>query len=109
MPAKRRIVLMLMSGVCGDYQSGRLAADLTQEALAERAGLSVYGIQKLELGTTHPYGDTTERPVTALQLAGLDAQQLRATVKPVRRHASRPRDVATREFPHNLPLRANTR
>ena len=32
----------------------RVAAGLTQEALAERAGLSVYGIQKLERGTTHP-------------------------------------------------------
>jgi transcriptional regulator with XRE-family HTH domain len=32
----------------------RLAAGLTQEGLAERSGLSVYGIQKLEAGTTRP-------------------------------------------------------
>jgi len=31
----------------------RLAAGLTQEQLAERAGMSVFGIQKLERGTTH--------------------------------------------------------
>ena len=36
----------------------RQAAGLTQEALAERAGLSVHGIQKLERGVTHPYRDT---------------------------------------------------
>jgi transcriptional regulator with XRE-family HTH domain len=33
----------------------RLAAELTQELLAERAALSVNGIQKLERGATHPY------------------------------------------------------
>jgi transcriptional regulator with XRE-family HTH domain len=36
----------------------RLAAGLTQEQRAERAGLSVYGVQKLERGTTHPFRDT---------------------------------------------------
>jgi transcriptional regulator with XRE-family HTH domain len=33
----------------------RQAAGLTQQELAERAGLSVHGIQKLERGATHPY------------------------------------------------------
>jgi transcriptional regulator with XRE-family HTH domain len=37
----------------------RQATGLTQHELAERAGLSVHGIQKLERGTTHPYRDTT--------------------------------------------------
>ena len=53
-------------------RSGRLAAGLTQDELAERAGLSVYGVQKLERGTTHPYRDTAERLLTALQLAPID-------------------------------------
>jgi transcriptional regulator with XRE-family HTH domain len=46
----------------------RLAVGLTQEALAERAGLSVHGVQKLERGVTHPYPDTVKRLTVALQL-----------------------------------------
>src|SRR5438105_3627615 len=47
----------------------RFSGRLTQEALAERAGLSVHGIQKLERGATHPYRDTVKRLTLALQLA----------------------------------------
>ena len=50
----------------------RLTAGLTQEALAERAGLSVNGIQKLESGGTHPYRETARRLVQALQLTPED-------------------------------------
>ncbi len=39
----------------------RLDQGLTQETLAERAGISAHGIQKLERGLTHPYRETTER------------------------------------------------
>ncbi len=46
----------------------RLAAGLTQEGLAERAGLSEHGIQKLERGATHPYRETAQRLELALQL-----------------------------------------
>jgi non-specific serine/threonine protein kinase len=46
----------------------RLSAGLTQEGLAERAGLSVSAIQKLENGSSHPYRDTARRLVLALQL-----------------------------------------
>lgn len=80
----------------------RIVAGLTQEALAERAGLSVYGIQKLERGTTHPYRHTVERLVAALQLESADAEELRSTVEPVRRGGSPPPDRAIREAPHNL-------
>jgi transcriptional regulator with XRE-family HTH domain len=45
----------------------RLAAGLAQESLAERAGPSEHGIQKLESGATHPYRDTAERLIRALQ------------------------------------------
>lgn len=48
----------------------RLAASLTQEALAERAGMSQRGIQSLEAGGRHPYPDTLERLTQALGLAG---------------------------------------
>jgi transcriptional regulator with XRE-family HTH domain len=59
---------------------------LTQEALAERAGLSQHGIQKLERGVTQPYRDTARRLEAALQLAPDDRARLRAAVRPVRRH-----------------------
>jgi len=48
----------------------RLAAGLTQEALAERAGMSQRGIQSLEAGVRRPYPDTLERLSQALGLAG---------------------------------------
>jgi transcriptional regulator with XRE-family HTH domain len=66
----------------------RLAAGLTQEALAEQAGLSVHGIQKLERGATHPYRDTAERLMLALRLAPDDQARFRAAVQPVRRHGT---------------------
>jgi transcriptional regulator with XRE-family HTH domain len=47
----------------------RLAFGLTQEALAEREGLSAHSIQKLERGITHPSRDTVQRLLQALPLA----------------------------------------
>ena len=48
-------------GSFGDLlRTHRLKLGLTQEGVAERAGLSVHAIQKLERGTTHPYRDTTK-------------------------------------------------
>ena len=82
----------------------RVAAGLTQEALAERAGLSVDGIQKLERGTTHPYRDTAERLLAALPLEPHQAEQLRASVEPVRRRGSAERKDASRAVRHNLPV-----
>src|SRR5215470_9103036 len=81
----------------------RQAAGLTQEALAERAGLSVHGIQKLERGVTHPYRDTAQRLAAVLQLAPEDADQFRAAVKPVRRHGTVISDVPSADVHHNLP------
>src|SRR5579859_2184825 len=82
----------------------RVAAGLTQEALAERAGLSAYGIQKLERGATHPYRDTAARLVSALHLAPDQAQQLLASVEPVRRRGSAPRAAPIRTVGHALPV-----
>lgn len=45
-----------------------LAAGLTQEALAERAGVSTRGIQMLERDAHRPHQDTLERVVAALGL-----------------------------------------
>jgi predicted ATPase/DNA-binding XRE family transcriptional regulator len=82
----------------------RVAAGLTQQALAERAGLSVYGIQKLEAGTTHPYRDTAMRLEAALELAPGAAEELRDAVEPLRRRNSAPRGSSGGNRQHNLPI-----
>ena len=63
----------------------RLAQGLTQDALAERAGLSAHGIQKLERGTTRPYRETAERLSRALQLTGQVAVQFESAAQPMPR------------------------
>ena len=47
----------------------RLAAGLTQEALAERAGLGVRTIQALEAGRSRPRRETVRRLARALELS----------------------------------------
>jgi transcriptional regulator with XRE-family HTH domain len=74
----------------GLLRQHRLAASLTQEALAERAGLSVHGIQKLEAGSRHPYRDTAGRLVAALQLSPEQALALQAAAQPAPRESGRP-------------------
>jgi non-specific serine/threonine protein kinase len=80
----------------------RLAAGLTQEALAERAGLSEQGIQKLERGVTHPYRETLQRLLGALTLSVDDQAQLRtaALVAPRSRRILGAAEAAH----HNLPI-----
>jgi predicted ATPase/DNA-binding XRE family transcriptional regulator len=48
----------------------RIAAGLTQEAMAERAGLAVRGIQDLEGGRHRPHRQTVKRLARALALSG---------------------------------------
>jgi transcriptional regulator with XRE-family HTH domain len=47
----------------------RQAAGLTQEGLAEHAGLSARGLQCLESGARHPYPATARRLAAALALS----------------------------------------
>src|SRR6266852_5098657 len=82
----------------------RLAAGLTQEGLAERAGLSEHGIQKLERGATHPYRETAQRLELALQLEPDEQARFRAAVRPVRRHEPPPTLAAGGARQHNLPI-----
>jgi len=59
----------------------RLAAGLTQEALAERANLSVRTVSDLERGLkTRPHRDTVELLTTALQLAPGDRVLLEGAI-----------------------------
>jgi transcriptional regulator with XRE-family HTH domain len=81
----------------------RRAAGLTQEALAERAGLSVDGIQKLETGATHPYGDTAQRLAAVLQLTPEDKDHFLGVVRPVRRHGALRPDDPSPPLRQNLP------
>jgi predicted ATPase/class 3 adenylate cyclase len=61
----------------------RLAAGLTQQALAEQAGLSARGIADLERGARRfPYKDTAERLVEALGLGNSERIALLGTRRP---------------------------
>jgi transcriptional regulator with XRE-family HTH domain len=78
----------------------RLAAGLTQEALADRTGLSVRGLSDLERGARRaPHSETVRRLVQALRLSDVEAatrQTVRGrqpaagavTVPPDARHVS---------------------
>jgi predicted ATPase/transcriptional regulator with XRE-family HTH domain len=68
----------------------RGAAHLTQEALAERAGVSVRAIRALERGTSRPHQSTLSRLVQALALDAAQRARLVSAAAP----ASRPRPAA---------------
>ena len=71
----------------------RAEARLTQEALAERAGVSTRGIQSLERGEAKPHHDTFERLARALALTAEQRALFLAAAKPVprqRKPADRP-------------------
>src|SRR5262245_6255072 len=61
----------------------RTAAGLTQEELAERAGLSTRGVQDLERGLRRsPHPGTTHRLAEALALGPAERAELLATTDP---------------------------
>src|SRR5216683_2426858 len=76
----------------------RLAVSLTQEELAERAGLSARGVQDLERGVRRaPYADTVQRLATALGLSTDARARLLAA-----RSQARTSPVTTRALPSVL-------
>ena len=79
----------------------RLGAGLTQDALAERAGLSVRAIQNLERGERRPYADTDRPPGGGARSRRAGAGGLRA-VPPGRPPRRRPVLLHGRE-PHPPP------
>ena len=95
------------SAAFGDLlRQHRLAAGLTQEALAARARLSAHGVQKLEHGTTRPYRATVQRLALALDLSPDDQVLFWAAGQP----APRQRQLTSRlsvspqpSYRHNLP------
>jgi len=85
----------------------RIAARLSQEALAERAGLSSAGISVLERGARRsPHRDTVALIASALELSAADRARLQAAT--VRAPVPRRRESRTPENErinvHNLPL-----
>jgi transcriptional regulator with XRE-family HTH domain len=82
----------------------RVAAGLTQEALAQDAGLSVRGLADLERGARRfPYPDTVQRLVEALALAPSE----RAGLVAAGRRTGMPR-ANTRTSSGNLPATLNS-
>ncbi len=73
----------------------RRRARLTQEALAEQAGVSVRSIQELERGANKPLRDTAQRLSSALELTEDDRARFVAAAAPApRRRGSAPADPA---------------
>jgi predicted ATPase/transcriptional regulator with XRE-family HTH domain len=80
----------------------RAAAGLTQEALAERAGLSARGISDLERGEReHPHVDTVALLAGALRLADQDRATFTTAARAVAPGGSQ---SAPRDLPTNLPF-----
>jgi transcriptional regulator with XRE-family HTH domain len=79
----------------------RLAAGLTQEELAERAGLSRRGISDLErTARSHPYRETVRALADALGLAGGERSAfLLAAKRPIRRGKARRGSFTTLPVP----------
>src|SRR5918994_1613821 len=78
----------------------RIAADLTQEELAERASVSARLISDLERGTIHrPRRDTVQLLADGLRLRGSERDTFVALA---RGRPVAPRDAATAP-PHSLP------
>jgi transcriptional regulator with XRE-family HTH domain len=73
----------------------RLAAGLTQEVLAERAGISVRGVQAIEGSINKPYPETARRLANALGLVEDERARLiaLATPSPRRRAPAAPSSV----------------
>jgi transcriptional regulator with XRE-family HTH domain len=73
------------------FRAYRLAAGLTQEAVAERAGVSPRTIRALERGTNQPQAATLDRLSAALGLQGAERAALVTAGRPApRRRASSP-------------------
>jgi predicted ATPase/transcriptional regulator with XRE-family HTH domain len=89
----------------------RLAAGLTQEALAERADLSPRSVRGLERGESRPYRETARRLADALGLSSELRAAFAAAAGPAPRERGRERSDGNLTFlfagsaspPHNLP------
>src|SRR5579864_1288418 len=83
----------------------RLRAGLTQEALAERAGLSVRGLSDLERGLRqNPHPETVRRLADGLGIDGEVRARFEAAARPAQgAHEVSAQSVGARPAAHNLP------
>jgi predicted ATPase/DNA-binding XRE family transcriptional regulator len=88
----------------------RVAAGLSQEALAERARMSAHAISSLERGARRaPYRDTVALLQDALALSPPDRMQLDAAAERGRKRSPRTEPIANEAAPqHNLPAQLTT-
>jgi predicted ATPase/transcriptional regulator with XRE-family HTH domain len=90
------------AGFAAVLRRQRLAAGLTQEALAERAGMSARGIQNLEGGVTRPARDSARRLAAGLGLTSEEGASFLAAAQPAPRRAAGA-TTGTGGLSHNLP------
>jgi transcriptional regulator with XRE-family HTH domain len=81
----------------------RLDRGLTQEALAERAGLSVRGVQNVEASVTWPQRETARRLAVALALTGDDLARFTAAAGAGRPRLRRARPAGWAAAPEPSP------
>lgn len=86
----------------------RLAARLTQEVLAERAGMSARGIQNLEGGVSRPNRDSAHRLAAALNLTGEDLAAFLVAAQPSSRRVRSEADGPGGQTRHNLPVQVTS-
>src|ERR1700730_11605903 len=77
------------SGFAAILRQRRIDAGLTQAVLAERAGLSLRGIQHLEAAAGAPYPDTARRLADALGLTGDTRGQFASAARPTAKRRDR--------------------
>ncbi len=83
----------------------RREAELTQEALAERAGLSIRNVQNLEHGVNQPLRDTARRLADALDLPAEERARFLVAAAPAPRRAHGREDTDTTSArPSGLPV-----
>jgi predicted ATPase/transcriptional regulator with XRE-family HTH domain len=85
----------------------RIAAGLTQEALAERTGLGVRSIQHLEGGTHLPHRETIDRLIKGLGMSGEERHRFEQLARPAPRQresvAVSPGETPSSDTPQRTP------
>ncbi len=81
----------------------RRATELTQEALAERAGVSARNVQNLERGENRPLVDTARRLAAALDLPEEERARFLAAAAPAPRRAHEPEGPEGADTPTARP------
>jgi predicted ATPase/DNA-binding XRE family transcriptional regulator len=106
--SERAVSQLAVATFGGLLRRHRLSAGLTQEALADRAGLSVHAVQNLERGSSRPYRDTVRRLAEALRLPREEASALFDAAPPAPRHRASRGNTSPTDLRHNLPAPLTT-